>query len=84
MGRLHAAGMPVYLLLGNHDADNEMTRRLELPPNVHRFPSNKAATFRIPELQVALHGLRRQPVAARWHAGGQRGAGGADPHPPAR
>ena len=56
MGRLHAAGIPVYLLLGNHDAENEMTRRLELPPNVHRFPSNQAGTFRLPQLQVALHG----------------------------
>ena len=45
MGRLHAAGIPVYLLLGNHDAENEMTRRLELPPNVHRFPSNQAGTL---------------------------------------
>ena len=56
MGRLNAAGIPVYLLLGNHDAESEMTRKLVLPANVHRFPSNKAATFTIPELQVALHG----------------------------
>ncbi|MDE3011977.1 MAG: DNA repair exonuclease, partial [Pseudomonadota bacterium] len=56
MGRLRAAGIPVYLLLGNHDAENEMTRRLELPDNVHRFPSTRAGSFRIPELRVALHG----------------------------
>lgn len=56
MGRLHAASIPVYLLLGNHDAESEMTRKLVLPPNVHRFPSNKAATFEIPALRVALHG----------------------------
>jgi exonuclease SbcD len=56
MGRLNAAGIPVYLLLGNHDAESEMTRKLVLPANVHRFPSNKAATFTIPELRVALHG----------------------------
>ncbi len=56
MGRLQAAGIPVYLLLGNHDAESEMTRKLVLPANVHRFLSNKAATFEIPALRVALHG----------------------------
>lgn len=56
MGRLRFAGIPVYLLYGNHDAENEMTRRLELPDNVHGFATNKATTFTIPELKVALHG----------------------------
>lgn len=56
MGRLKAAGILVYLLLGNHDAESEMTKRLALPDNVHKFPVGKAATFRLPELRVALHG----------------------------
>ncbi len=56
MGRLKAAGIAVYLLHGNHDAESEMTKRLSLPDNVHVFPSTKAATFVLPELQVALHG----------------------------
>ena len=56
MGRLRQAGIPVYLLLGNHDADSEMTRKLVLPDNVHRFPTAKAGTFLLPELRVALHG----------------------------
>lgn len=56
MGRLQAAGIPVYLLLGNHDAESEITRKLVLPANVHRFPSTKATTFEIPALRVALHG----------------------------
>ncbi len=56
MGRLSAAGIPVYLLLGNHDADNEMTRKLQLPENVHLFSARKAETFQIPALKVALHG----------------------------
>lgn len=56
MGRLKVAGIPVYLLYGNHDADSEMTRTLALPDNVHKFPSNKAGTFLLPELKVALHG----------------------------
>jgi exonuclease SbcD len=56
MGRLRQAGIPVYLLYGNHDAESEMTRGLELPDNVHVFPSRKAETFRIEELKLALHG----------------------------
>ena len=56
MGRLKAAGIPVYLLHGNHDAESEMTRRLSLPDNVHVFPSTRAATFELPGLEVALHG----------------------------
>ena len=56
MGRLGAAGIPVYWLLGNHDAENEMTRKLVLPANVHRFSASKAETFRLPQHQVALHG----------------------------
>jgi len=63
MGRLRQAGIPVYLLYGNHDADSEMTRSLELPDNVHVFPSRKAETFRIEDMKVALHG-RSFKVAA--------------------
>src|SRR5690606_2370053 len=35
MGRLRNAGIPVYVLHGNHDAESVMTRRLALPENVH-------------------------------------------------
>lgn len=63
MGRLRHAGIPVYLLYGNHDADSEMTRGLELPDNVHVFASRKAETFRMESQKVALHG-RSFKVAA--------------------
>lgn len=56
MGRLRHAGIPVYLLYGNHDADSEMTRGLELPDNVHVFSSRRGETFRIDNKKVALHG----------------------------
>jgi exonuclease SbcD len=56
MGRLRAKSIPVYLIGGNHDAESVMTSSLQLPDNVHKFPSRKAGTFRIDELQVALHG----------------------------
>jgi DNA repair exonuclease SbcCD nuclease subunit len=63
MGRLRHAGIPVYLLYGNHDADSEMTRGLELPDNVHVFSSRRGETFRIDNKKVALHG-RSFKVAA--------------------
>lgn len=56
MGRLREAGIPVYLLFGNHDAESEMTKKLVLPPNVHTFDSRRPTTFRIEALRVALHG----------------------------
>lgn len=63
MGRLNNAGIPVYLLFGNHDADSEMTKRLTLPPNVHTFDSRKANTFRLEALKVALHGRSYKDAA---------------------
>jgi exonuclease SbcD len=63
MGRLRQAGIPVYLLYGNHDAESEMTKGLDLPDNVHVFSSRKAETYRIDAQKVALHG-RSFKVAA--------------------
>ncbi|EMD81920.1 metallophosphoesterase family protein [Pacificimonas flava] len=56
MGRLNAANIPVYLLHGNHDAESQITKRLDLPGNVHVFGTHAPETFRLGELGVALHG----------------------------
>ena len=56
MGRLSKAGIPVYLLHGNHDAESQITRRLELPDNVHVFGTHNPQTFCLVDLSVALHG----------------------------
>ncbi|NRT58033.1 metallophosphoesterase family protein [Sphaerotilus uruguayifluvii] len=56
MGRLKRAGIPVYVLFGNHDAESEMTRKLDLPDNVSCFSASKPQTFCIDGLSVALHG----------------------------
>ncbi|MBQ0917739.1 DNA repair exonuclease [Hydrogenophaga aromaticivorans] len=56
MGRLKRAGVPVFLLFGNHDAESEMTRKLDLPDNVQYFSANKPETLRVAGLAVALHG----------------------------
>ena len=56
MGRLAKAGIPALVLYGNHDAESQITRRLELPENVHAFSERKPETFTLDELRVALHG----------------------------
>ncbi len=37
MRRLEAAGIGVFLIRGNHDAQSQITRELTFPPNVHVF-----------------------------------------------
>jgi DNA repair exonuclease SbcCD nuclease subunit len=56
MGRLKRVGIPAFLVFGNHDAESEMTRQLDLPENVRCFSASKPETFRIENLAVALHG----------------------------
>jgi DNA repair exonuclease SbcCD nuclease subunit len=48
--------IPVFLVYGNHDAQNVLTKRLPLPPNVVAFPSSKPRTEIVRELGLAVHG----------------------------
>lgn len=56
IARLERAGIPVFLLKGNHDAESVITKTITLPKNVREFPTNKPGTFRLDDLKVALHG----------------------------
>jgi DNA repair exonuclease SbcCD nuclease subunit len=56
MVRLREADIPVFLIAGNHDAANKMTRTLELPDNVRLLSERRAETVRLDELGVAIHG----------------------------
>jgi len=56
MGRLAKAGIRVYLLHGNHDAESEMTKKLTLPDNVTIFSSRSAQVHKLDGYKVALHG----------------------------
>ncbi len=56
MGRLGRAGIPVYLLAGNHDAASVITRALPKLERVHTFSTRRAETHHIPHLDVAIHG----------------------------
>ncbi|MBB6119203.1 metallophosphoesterase [Nocardiopsis algeriensis] len=56
MERLQEADVPVFMISGNHDAENKMTMSLRLPANVHRFGSREAATVVREDLGLAVHG----------------------------
>jgi len=57
MSRLADAGILVFLISGNHDAENRMTRLVELPKEmVYRFRSKKPETRHIEDLGVSIHG----------------------------
>ena len=56
MGLLRKAGIPVFLVQGNHDAQSVITRRLSLPDNVTLFSHKGPETVQIENLGVALHG----------------------------
>src|ERR1039458_4377926 len=64
--RLRQADIPVYVVKGNHDAENALTRELRYPDNVHFFghlrpetaPRGEREHFdaRLKQLNVAIHG----------------------------
>lgn len=56
MGRLREAGIRVFLVSGNHDADSVIARALHPPDNVRVFSTKHPETCRIQELGVAIHG----------------------------
>ena len=56
MGRLHKAGIEVYLVYGNHDAESHLTRDLPLPDNVRVFSKRQAETLVHTGTGVVLHG----------------------------
>jgi DNA repair protein SbcD/Mre11 len=56
MRRLREKGIGVYMILGNHDAENRFVSRLELVDNVHLFPNDQAGQATIQDLDVVIHG----------------------------
>lgn len=54
--QLEEAGVDVYVILGNHDAESRFASRLELSRNVHLFSPRKAETVRVEGLDAAIHG----------------------------
>jgi DNA repair exonuclease SbcCD nuclease subunit len=56
LARLRDPGIPVFIIAGNHDAANKMTRILRLPDNVRLLAHDHPETMRLDYLRVAIHG----------------------------
>ncbi|NEA22211.1 metallophosphoesterase family protein [Actinomadura bangladeshensis] len=56
MARLGRAGIPVYMVSGNHDAQNRTMRSLRLPGNVRVFATHRPETVRDEKAGLAVHG----------------------------
>ena len=54
--RLDRERIPVFLIRGNHDADNVVTKNLPLPGNVTSLAVRGAQTVLLEEIGVAIHG----------------------------
>jgi DNA repair exonuclease SbcCD nuclease subunit len=55
-GRLKTAGIPVYVIAGNHDAASKMTKRIPFPDNVRFLNHRRPETVKLDSLRVAIHG----------------------------
>lgn len=56
VARLDRAGIPVFLLKGNHDADSVVTKSITLPTSVSQFDTRRPSSFSLDGLKVSLHG----------------------------
>ncbi len=57
MVKLQEAGIPVFMIAGNHDAASVISRKLNLPENVKYFSSRAAETEEPAAWPVAIHGM---------------------------
>lgn len=83
MLRLQRAGIRVFIVKGNHDAESQITRQLPDVDGVHVFSAKTSEVIDLPELGVAVHGhsfpnravpedlvpLYRPPVPGRFNIG---------------
>lgn len=56
LDRLDAAGIPVVMASGNHDAESVLQRGMVVPSSVHRLPVDAAASIPIPGTNLVVHG----------------------------
>ncbi|MDM8566370.1 DNA repair exonuclease [Candidatus Halobeggiatoa sp. HSG11] len=56
MTRLRQVNIPVFIIMGNHDADSVITKQLRLPENVFKFSYKQPETHKLEDLKVAIHG----------------------------
>ena len=51
MSRLERAGIPVFLVRGNHDAESVITKAVRPPKGVRTFDHNKVQSLELPDLK---------------------------------
>ncbi|MDB5849110.1 MAG: metallophosphoesterase [Rhodoferax sp.] len=56
MVRLVRAGIGVYIVQGNHDAQSQISKQLPLPEGVRVFSSRTSETAELRDIGVAIHG----------------------------
>jgi DNA repair protein SbcD/Mre11 len=56
VGRLSQAGIPFIAIRGNHDAQSIITRQLNLRSPAVLLAADKVETWRLPQLDVVVHG----------------------------
>jgi DNA repair exonuclease SbcCD nuclease subunit len=56
LGRLTRAGIPVYAISGNHDAQSVLTRQLPWPERATLFDTAAPHSIHVPGLDVVIHG----------------------------
>ncbi|RZB34668.1 MAG: hypothetical protein SRB1_00436 [Desulfobacteraceae bacterium Eth-SRB1] len=56
MGRLSKAGIKVFIVSGNHDAANQITKTMPLPDNVTLFSLRKPQSVKLDDFGVIIHG----------------------------
>ncbi|MGH2340666.1 metallophosphoesterase family protein [Segnochrobactraceae bacterium EtOH-i3] len=56
LARLTRAGIRVFLVKGNHDAESVVTKRLTLPDGVHVFPAARAESITLEDCNTVIHG----------------------------
>ena len=56
LGELDRAGIRVFGVLGNHDAQSKLTNALEKPNNLTLFSADKPRTEVLNDIEVAIHG----------------------------
>jgi DNA repair exonuclease SbcCD nuclease subunit len=56
MSRLERAGIPVFLVRGNHDAESVITKAVRSPKAIRTFDHHKVQSLELPDLKVVLHG----------------------------
>ncbi len=61
--RLSRAGIRLFIVYGNHDAESRITRHLTMPQGVHAFDTRACGSVALDDLGVVVHGRSYRQAA---------------------